>query len=123
MTFQERFGAFEAEAKGRIRRVLSTGNAKLMELDGALAKVTKDDWSVPGMKKQLEQLRARAEKARATAVKRVQQMPGVAVSKLATGTRPSLQNLAKSLADMAKRFEAPPPKPVKQVEPKVAKAI
>ena len=87
MTFQERVGAFEAEAKGRIRRALSTGNAKLMELDGALAKVTKDDWSVPGLKKQLEQLRARAEKARTTAMKRVQQMPGEAVSKLATGSR------------------------------------
>jgi hypothetical protein len=118
MTFQERFGAFEAEARGRIRRALSTGNAKLMELDGALAKVTKDDWTVPGMKKQLEQLRARAEKARATAVKRVQEMPGDAVRKLATGTRTPLQNLARGLDEMAKRFEPPPPTPVKPVEVK-----
>ncbi len=126
MTFQERLGAFEAEARGRLRRALSTGNAKLMELDGALAKVAKDDWSVPGMKRQLEQLRARAEKARASAVKRVQEMPGDAVSKIATGSRAPLQNLAKSLAEMAKRFGAPPPKPVRPVETKgdakVAKA-
>jgi hypothetical protein len=126
MTFQEKFGAFEAEAKGRIRRALSTGNAKLLELDGALAKVAKDDWSVPALRKQLDQLRTRAQNAGATAMKRVQGIPADAVTKLATGTRTPVQTLAKSLADMAKRFEAPPPKPVKAVEPKgdakVAKA-
>ncbi len=118
MTFQERFGAFEAEARGRIRRALSTGNAKLMELDEALAKVAKDDWTVPALRKQLEQLRARAETLRANALRRVQDMPGDAVTKLATGSRAPLQNLARSLAEMAKRFEPPPPKPVKPVEPK-----
>jgi hypothetical protein len=125
MTFQEKFGAFEAEAKGRIRRALSTGNAKLLELDGALAKVAKDDWTAAALRKQLEQFRARAETIRATAVKRVQGIPGDAVSRLATGTRAPVQNLARSLAEMAKRFEAPPPKPVKPLEPsaeKIAKA-
>jgi DNA-binding PucR family transcriptional regulator len=126
MTFQERFGAIEAEAKGRIRRALSTGNAKLMELDGALAKVAKDDWTVPALKKQLDQLRSRAETMRATALKRVQDMPGDAVTKLATGTRAPLQNLARSLAEIAKRFEPPLPTAVKPVEAKpdakVAKA-
>jgi hypothetical protein len=126
MTFQERFGVFEAEAKGRIRRALSTGNAKLMELDGALAKVAKDDWTVPALRKQIDQLRARAQHAGATALKRVQEIPGDAVTKLATGSRTPVQNLAKSLADMAKRFEAPPPKSVKAVDEKgdakVAKA-
>jgi hypothetical protein len=126
MTFQERFGALEAEAKGRIRRALSTGNAKLLELDGTLAKVTRDDWTVPAMRKQLEHLRAKAETMRANALKRVQQMPGDAVSRIATGTRTPVQNLARGLAEMAKRFEPPPPKPVKPIEPggeaKIAKA-
>jgi hypothetical protein len=129
MTFQERFGAFEAEAKGRIRRALSTGNAKLMELDGALARVAKDDWSVPALKKQLDQLRTRAETMRATALKRVQDMPGDAVTRLATGTRTPVQTLARSLAEIAKRFEVAPQKPVvveamgeAKAEPKVAKA-
>jgi hypothetical protein len=116
MTFQEKFGAFEAEAKGRIRRALSTGNAKLLELDGALAKVSKDDFTVPALRKQLGQLRARADTMRATAVKRVQDMPGDAVSRLATGSRAPVQTLARSLAEIAKRFEPPPPKPVKPVE-------
>jgi hypothetical protein len=126
MTFQERFGALEAEAKGRIRRALSTGNAKLLELDETLAKVTKDDWSVPALRKQIDQLRARAEKLRSNALRRVQAIPGDAVSRLATGSRTPVQNLARGLAEIAKRFEPPPPKSVKTVEQsgesKVAKA-
>ncbi|HEX9402651.1 MAG TPA: hypothetical protein VF912_21320 [Anaeromyxobacter sp.] len=126
MKLQERFGALEAEAKGRIRRALTTSNAKLLEIDGALAKVAKDDWTVPGMKRHLDQLKARADTLRATAMKRVQAMPGDAVSKLATGSRTPLQNLARSLAQMAKKFEPPAPKSVKPVdgktEAKVAKA-
>ncbi len=127
MNIQERFGALEAEAKGRIRRALSTGNAKLLEIDEALAKVAKDDWTVSGLRRHLDELKARAERLRATAVKRAQEMPGDAVSKLATGTRTPLQNLARSLADMAKKFEPPAPTAVKAVEskaePKVAKVI
>jgi len=117
MRFQDRVGAFEAEAKGRIRRALSTGNAKLMELDEALAKVAKDDWTVPALKRQLVQLRTRAETIRASALKRMQDMPGDAVSKIATGTRAPLQNLARNLAEIARRFDPPRPKPVSPTEP------
>ncbi len=113
MTIQERIGAFEAEAKGRIRRVLSNGNAKLLELDATLGKVSKDDWTVPGMRRQLDQLVTRAQELRATAVKRVQDIPGDAVTRLATGTRAPLQNIAKGLAEMAKRLEPPAPRSVK----------
>ncbi len=116
MTIQEKFGAIEAEAKGRIRKALSTGNAKLLELDGALAKVAKDDWTVPGMRRHLDQLRSRAEDLRATASKRAQALPGEAVSRLATGTRAPLQNLAKGLADLAKKLEPPATKTIKVVE-------
>jgi hypothetical protein len=106
MTFQERFGALESEAKGRIRRALSTGNAKLLELDEALAKVAKDDWTMPALRKQLDQLRTRAEELRASALKRVQDMPGDAVSRIATGSRAPPEPRA-GLAEMAKRFRRP----------------
>lgn len=126
MTLQERLGAFEAEAKGRIRRALSTGNSKLMELDGALAKVSGDDWTVPAMRKHLDELKARADTLRASAVKRVQAIPAEAVGKIVSGTRTPVQNLARGLADMAKKFEAPGPKAVRtekaeKGEAKVAK--
>jgi hypothetical protein len=118
MTLQERFGALETQAKGRIRRVLSTSNAKLLELDSALAKVAKDDWTVPGLRRHLDELRSRAGSLRSEATKRAQELPGDAVSKLATGTRTPVQTLAKQLAELAKKLEAPAPKPVKAVEAK-----
>lgn len=111
MTLNERFNTFETEARGRIRRVLATGNEKLMHLDEALAKVAKDDWSVPRMKRELDDLRARAESLRTNALKRAGELPGEAVSKLVSGTRAPIQNLAKGLADMARRIEPAPAKP------------
>jgi hypothetical protein len=127
MTLQERFNTFENEARGRLRRVLATGNEKLLEIDGRLAKIASDDWSVPGMRRHLDDLRARAETLRATALKRAGELPGTAVSRVATGSRAPIQNLAKGLADLAKRIETPKPKAVeaqpepKAAEPKIAK--
>jgi hypothetical protein len=118
MTLQERFGALEAEAKGRIRRALSTGNAKLLELDGALAKVAKDDWTVPGIRRHVDELRSRAGNLRSEATKRAQDLPGEAVSRIATGSRAPLQTLAKQLAELAKKLEPPAPKAVKSAEAK-----
>jgi hypothetical protein len=118
MTLQERFGAFEAEAKGRIRRALASGNAKLLELDGALAKVAKDDWTVPGIRRHVGELRTRAESMRSEATRRAQELPGEAVSRLATGSRAPLQTLAKQLAELAKKLEPPAPKAVKPSEAK-----
>src|SRR5512138_3178308 len=105
MNFQDRIGAFEVEAKVRIRRALATGNAKLLEFDGALAKVAKDDWTLDGIRRQVEELRTRAGTMRTEATRRAQAIPGEAVSFLATGTRVPVQTLAKQLAELAKRFE------------------
>jgi hypothetical protein len=125
MNLQERFGAFEAEAKGRIRRVLANGNAKLLEIDGALAKVNRDDWTLDGLRRQVEGLRSRAATMRNEATRRAQAIPGEAVSYLATGTRVPVQTLAKQLDELARKLEPPAPKAVPDAtaEPKkVAKA-
>jgi hypothetical protein len=116
MTIQERFGALETEARGRIRRVLSKGNERLMELDERLAKIAKDDWTVPGLRRHIDQLRSRAENLRTEATKRAQQLPGEAVTRIATGTRAPIQSVAKGLAGLAKRLEPPGPKAVKDPE-------
>jgi molecular chaperone GrpE (heat shock protein) len=123
MTLQDRINSFESEARGRIRRALATGNEKLMELDGALAKVARDDWTVPGMRRHLHELRARAENLRSSTLKKVEALPGEAVTKLASNTRAPVQNLAKAISELAKKMEPPKPKPVEaKPEPKVAKA-
>lgn len=105
MVIQERFVAMEQQARGRISRVLTHGNERLRELDRALARVAREDWTVTGMRRHLEAWRVRAENLRAVAIKRAGEMPGEAVSALASGTRRPVQNLAKGLADIAKRLE------------------
>jgi hypothetical protein len=105
MVIQERFVAMEQQARGRISRVLTHGNERLRELDRALARVAREDWTVEGMRRHLEAWRVRAENLRAVAIRRAGEMPGEAVSALASGTRRPVQNLAKGLADIAKRLE------------------
>jgi hypothetical protein len=117
MTIQERFGALETEARGRIRRVLSKGNERLMELDERLAKIARDDWTVPGLRRHIDDLRVRAESLRVEATKKAQELPNEAVHRIAAGTRAPIQNLAKGLAGLAKRLEPPGPKAVKTAEP------
>jgi len=102
---QERFNALEVEARGRISRALTQSNTKLRELEQALGRVSRDDWSVPGMRKHVEAWRARAENLRATAVKRAGEMPGEAVSALVSGTRAPIRSLAQQLVEIAKRIE------------------
>jgi hypothetical protein len=105
MTLQQRLNTFESEARGRLRRALSTGNEKLLEIDEALARVARDGLTVPPVRRRLDELRARAESLRTAALKRVGDIPGEAVTKLANGTRAPIQNLASGLARIAKRIE------------------
>ncbi len=108
LSLQAKLGAFETEARGRLRRALGVGQHRLTELDEALAKWSREDWSVDGMRKRLEVLRVRAEQLRASAFRRVNEIPGSAVSALASGTRVPVQNLARELERLAKLVEPAP---------------
>jgi hypothetical protein len=131
---QARFDALEAEARGRILKALGAGQHRLSELDVALERWAREDWSVPGLRKRLDGLRERAEALRATAMKRVNEMPASAVSALASSTRVPVQNLARELERLAKLVEphtvepvagkvevvaAPEPRPVRTAKAKV----
>jgi len=104
-SLQARFDALETEARGRLRRALGAGQHRLTELDEMLAKWSREDWSVDGMRKRFETLRARAEQLRASAIKRVNEIPGSAVTALANGSRGPVQNLARELERLAKLVE------------------
>jgi len=127
---QARIGELEAEARGRLLKALGAGQHRLSELDVALERMAREDWSVPGLRKRLDGLRERAEALRATAVKRVNDMPASAVSALASSTRVPVQNLARELERLAKLVEphtvvpAAPPQVdvVAAPEPKPARA-
>jgi hypothetical protein len=103
--WQARLDRIEGDALRGVSRALASGDAKLRDLDRTLARVSRDDWTVPGVRRQLEGLRARAQAARNSAMKRVGEMPGTAVEKLASGTRVPLRTLGDRLAAMAKRIE------------------
>jgi hypothetical protein len=108
MTLQDKLNTFETEARERIQKVLATSNEKLKQLDRKLAKVAKEDLSVPRVRRELEGLRARADSLRANAMKRAGELPGEAVNLLVTQTRAPIQNLAKGLADIARRLDVKP---------------
>lgn len=107
---QGRLDALESEARGRLRRALGASNDALLELDVALERLSREDWTARGMRRHLEMLRARADNLRAAALRRVAEMPGEAVSRIATGSRVPVQNLARGLQRMAKRLEPPAPR-------------
>jgi hypothetical protein len=102
---QARFETLEAEARGQLRKALGAGNGALLGLDGALARVSSEDWSVDGVRKRFGVLRAKAENLRSAALKRVADMPGTAVSAIATTSRGPVQNLARELDKLAKKLD------------------
>ncbi len=127
---QARIGELEVEARGRLLKALGAGQHRLTELDVALERMAREDWSVPGLRKRLDGLRERAEALRATALKRVNEMPATAVSALASSTRVPVQNLARELERLAKLVEphavvpvaAPQVEVIAAPEPKPARA-
>ena len=107
---QARFDALESGARERLLRALGAGQHKLGELDEALARMTREDWTAEGMRKRLDGIRARAESMRDHALKRVADMPGTAMTALANGSRAQVQGLSRELSRLAKLIEPPPSK-------------
>ncbi len=105
---QARLDELEAEARGRLLKALGAGQHRLTELDGALEKMAHEDWTVDGLRKRLEGLRKQAEALRATALKRVNEIPGTALTALAASTRVPVQNLARELDRLARLVEPRP---------------
>ncbi|HSN90698.1 MAG TPA: hypothetical protein VLS93_05680 [Anaeromyxobacteraceae bacterium] len=108
---QERIDALEAGAKRRLDHLLESGNAGLSRIDHFLERVSKEDWTLTGMRRRFGELRSKAENAGTSALKRVDEMPGEAVSALATAGRARIQGLSRGLSAIAKRLETPPPGP------------
>jgi hypothetical protein len=108
---QERIDALEAGAKKRLDHLLESGNAGLTRIDHFLERVSKEDWTITGMRRRFVELRSRAENVGTSALKRVDEMPGEAVSALATAGRARIQDLSRGLSAIAKRLEPPRPGP------------
>jgi hypothetical protein len=108
---QHRIDALEVEAKKRIDHLLASGSAGLVRLDHFLERVSAEDWTLTGMRKRLVELRGRAENARSSALRRVDEIPGEAVSALALAGRARIKDLSRGLKAIAKRLEPPTDRP------------
>ncbi len=102
------FQAFETSARGRLKHLTESGNARLNELDQALSRVSKDDWSFTGIRRKVDTLRGQAESTRASAVKRLDAMPGVALAALAAAGRARIQDLSRGLKWVVAQLEPAP---------------
>ena len=105
---QERIDALETGAKKRLDYLLESGNAGLSRIDHFLERVSKEDWTITGMRRRFVELRSKAENAGTSALKRVDEMPGEAVSALATAGRARIQDLSRGLSAIAKKLESAP---------------
>jgi hypothetical protein len=105
---QARLDELEAGARGRLLKALGAGQHRLTELDGALEKMAHEDWTVEGLRKRLEGLRKQADSLRATAFKRVNEIPATALTALAASSRVPVQNLARELERLARLVEPHP---------------
>jgi hypothetical protein len=102
------FQALETGALGRLKRLTETGSARLAELDQMLSRVSKDDWSFTGIRRKVDVLRGQAESTRASAVKRLDEMPGVAVAALAAAGRAPIQSISRGLKWVVTQLEPAP---------------
>lgn len=119
---QARIDELEEGARERLLRALGAGQHRLSELDVALERMTHEDWTVEGMKRRLETLRRQAESLRATALRRVNEIPATAMNALAAGTRVPVQNLARELERLARLVEPHHASPPETVEAEVIPA-
>lgn len=120
---QARFDALEAGARERLVKALGAGQHKLGELDGALERMGHEDWTVVGMRKRLEAIRARADSLRTTALKRVGEVPATAMTAFTKGSRAQVQSLSRELERLAKLIEVAPAVKDVRVEVKAPEVV
>lgn len=101
-----RIDQLEASALGQLRRALGAGQQRLLALDEALERVSRDGWaSGRRLREALEAAGARARRARAAARERLDALPRAAITALAGGTRVPVQTLAGELRRLARAVE------------------
>lgn len=90
--------------KDRLGDLIESGNARLTELEHALERVSREDWSFSGMRRRADALRARAMSAREEALKRVDELPGKVVVAAAAAGRARVHDLARGLKWVEERL-------------------
>lgn len=102
---QARLDEFESGARERLIKALGAGQHRLTDLDGALEKWAREDWSVEVLRKRLEALRKLIEILRAKAVERMKELRAMVLKGFASSTRVAVQILARELDGLVKMLE------------------
>jgi hypothetical protein len=102
------FQALETGARGRLKDLTESGNARLTAIDEMLGRVSKEDWSFTGIRRKVNALLDQAQSARASAVKRLDAMPGLAIAALAAAGRARIHDVSRGLRWLLAQIEPAP---------------
>lgn len=97
------------DLKRRLGQLVEIGSARLTQLDERLARVSKEDWSLTGMRRQVKALRAKGLEARSAALKWLDGLPGEAIAAAAVAGRGQVRSLASSLKWVERRLDGTQP--------------
>ncbi len=125
---QERLGKLELEAQRVWNDLMVRGRAGRKDIEQILARLSKQDWSLPEMRAALERFReqgllraaewrGKAESWRAEAMERMVVLQGKAVAFLGVATREQVEELSRELERLARKIERgqkPPKKGAKR---------
>jgi hypothetical protein len=113
---QERLERLEVEAQRVWNDLMVRGRAGRKDIEQILARLSKQDWSLPEMRTALEKLReqgavraaewrGKAETWRAEAMERMVLLQGKAVAFLGVATREQVEELSRELDRLARKIE------------------
>lgn len=113
---QERLEQFEEEAQRLFRELMDKGRASRKDLEQAVARLSRQDFTFPELKHRLERLRdqgaeraadlrGKAEGWRTEAMERLSDLQARAVAFLGVASRDEVQELSREIDRLARRIE------------------
>lgn len=112
---QARLEQFEVDAERVLKDLMDKGRASRKEIEQMLARLSKQDWTLPEMKHRIEklrdqgveraaELRGKAETFRTEAMERVVDLQGRAIAFLGVASRDQVEELSREIDRLAKKI-------------------
>jgi uncharacterized coiled-coil DUF342 family protein len=112
---QARLEQFEVDAERVLKDLMDKGRASRKEIEQIVARLSKQDWTLPEMKQRIDKLReqgveravewrGRAETFRTEAMERVVDLQGRAIAFLGVASRDQVDELSKEIDRLAKKI-------------------
>jgi DNA repair exonuclease SbcCD ATPase subunit len=112
---QERLEQFEEEAQRLFRELMDKGRASRKDLEQMVARLSRQDWTLPELRHRLERLRdqgveraaglrGKAETWRTEAMEKLSELQARAAAFLGVASRDEVQELSREIDRLAKRI-------------------